>query len=787
MKISLQWLLRHIKNQITLDAPFVEQLVKSFSLKTAEIDSVSYWSLDPQKVTAVFIETITDQHVITTSRELGKTFTLAHRVDVFVGTWALAFITDHDVRWLSCEDMGSSKNGLMPMIQGADFLFESGEWRRDMVWEDYVLEIENKSINHRPDLWGHQGCAREVAAICNLTFTDKKYEDIIKKQLVTNQTKTALAQNFSIERDELSACTRVCSCVVDVKMPHASVPTMASFLARVDTRPKDALIDLTNFVMHDTGQPMHGFDRSCLSGDTLAIRRARNDEKLTLLDGVKIELTDQDTIFADSYGPLSLAGVMGGQRSGIAQETRVLALESAAYDAASIRRSALRHAHRTDASARYEKRLDPYGAERAIGCFIMYASELDLIAHMPQKVAVLGDTAQAPDRIVQVEHAFLEQKIGCTLDQATIVQQLSKLGFRVETHHNVYTVHVPSYRAGNDISIPEDIVEEVGRLHGYNTIEPKFPSREMRWLNQSIVFKKRKLKELCAYACNLTEAFSYALYDEDFLQRMGYIPTRTISVNSPVSAIWQKLVTSLIPHLLKACESNHLQSDSFRFFELQAAWELTENENAIERQICACCIAHTYKQIDFYESRATIERIFTHHDMNVIWQPYNASNAPWWIAQAVDNWMVPEQTALLTYNGEVFGYAGTVKPQLCSKLFAAEKAGAKATAFVAEFTAQTLYAHDVAKKYHAIDQKNHWNFDISMFASYDFSVLSLQHMIQETDKNITSVQLVDYFEKEEWQNKRSVTLRCFVIGSDDREALVHKVHTKLRAHSIEVR
>ena len=229
--------------------------------------------------------------------------------------------------------------------------------------KDVLLEIDNKSMTNRPDLWGHYGIAREIAALYNLTL--KKFEPFT----------TDVQSDFKVEIEDSDRCPRY----IGVEMEGVSVKPspykMQNRIWKVGMRPINALVDITNYVMLATGNPTHAFDADNISDD-IVVRRAKEGEKLLLLNDKELELCTDDLVITDSEGPVALAGVMGGSKDSILPKTERVILEVANFEATGIRRTALRYDNRTEASSRYEKAVDPERCDQALSLSMKFFKEL---------------------------------------------------------------------------------------------------------------------------------------------------------------------------------------------------------------------------------------------------------------------------------------------------------------------------------------------------------------------------------------------------------------------------
>ena len=225
--------------------------------------------------------------------------------------------------------------------------------------DDVLLDIDNKSMTNRPDLWGHYGIAREIAALYNLPLKEiKPFE-------------TDVQSDFKVEIEDPDRCPRYIGVEMSGVEVKPSPYQMQNRIWKAGMRPINALVDITNYVMLATGNPTHAFDADHII-DHIVVRRAKAGETLTLLNDKELNLCEDDLVITDSEGPVALAGVMGGSKDSILPDTKRVILEVANFDAAGIRRTALRYDNRTEASARYEKSIDPERCEQALALSMEY-------------------------------------------------------------------------------------------------------------------------------------------------------------------------------------------------------------------------------------------------------------------------------------------------------------------------------------------------------------------------------------------------------------------------------
>jgi len=442
---------------------------------------------------------------------------------------------------------------------------------------DYVLEVDNKSITHRPDLWGHYGIAREVAALVGRPL--KAFD-------VTIPEGSEDPLQVSVEAPD--CCPRYTALVFDGVTIEPSPTWMKLALATVGVRPINNVVDITNYVMLDVGNPTHAFDARFVAGDAIIVRCAGDDEVLVTLDGEPRRLLPDDVVIADGQQGVALGGVMGGENSEIRDDTSRVVLEAACFNPSNIRRTSSRLGLRTEASARFEKGLD---RESPIQATALFARLLKEFCPASNPVSRFYDVA-APEpetTIVTLGYDYLCQRLGTTIPAETVVQMLEALEFEVARKEDDFVITVPTFRATRDISIAEDIVEEIGRIHGYDNIAPVSllaPVRPVP-LVPSKQLERRARRALVAQGYFETMCYSFdslALADS-----IGYSLEEGVELANPISSDMPVLRRSLIPNLLIALGKNTAR-DEVRLFETGRIFHPSEHgqevatKNRIPRQ-----------------------------------------------------------------------------------------------------------------------------------------------------------------------------------------------------------
>lgn len=420
---------------------------------------------------------------------------------------------------------------------------------------DIILEIDNKSMTNRPDLWGHYGIAREIAALYDLPM----------KEFPRFDRNVANTSGFHVTVEDAERCPRYLSAQIEGLSVKPAPYQMQSRIWKVGMRPINALVDITNYVMLATGQPTHAFDSDHIAGHVI-VRRAGEGEKLLLLNGKELALSGDDLVIADDAGVVGLAGVMGGAKDSILPETDKVILEVANFDAKGIRRTALRYDNRTEASARYEKAIDPERCDQA------FDLSMQLLGQLYPEMKVTGLVDEYPQHLKQAEIdvplSWLERRLGKRLPPEEIRHKMELLGYGISFSGDNMHVVVPTWRSTGDVSIQADIMEEVARMYGYENFEAEPITTTFDGaINQLDKDLERRIKEYLAIRCGMQEIFTYPWMEESYVNAVLQSTEGILSLSTPPSPAERFVRSSLLPNLCKAVVKNERYFDEFSIFE----------------------------------------------------------------------------------------------------------------------------------------------------------------------------------------------------------------------------
>ena len=518
--------------------------------------------------------------------------------------------------------------------------------------DDKILEIENKSLTHRPDCFGMIGFAREVAGCLSMPF-DYEY----------NETSLKPEKEVEIEILDKEICARY-SAVVLTKHGEDKkkyLTWMDTILAKSGMRPVDKIVDVTNYLMLLTGQPLHAFDYDKFvavggeEGAHVVVRLAREGEKLVLLDGKEVELLPQDIVICSGKTPVALAGAMGGASTEIDAETRNVMIESATFSLYNLRKTQMAHGIFSEAITRFTKG-QPEFQTLEVG-----EAAAKMLAR-GFKVVTVADKREVREREITVDVSAEEINglLGTDYPLEKIITTLSNVGFMTTVMRGEagkICVTVPKWRT--DIHIKEDVIEEVGRLLGYDNIEPVTLRHGTAEPDKMLAFKKRTREILSKYGAN--EVLTYSFVSGKLLEKAGLDTANSYRIVNSISPELQYIRQSLMPSLLdKAHMNQKLPVDKFAIFEMNKVyrkeWGLDGEGVPGEKRSLALVVAER-KGVGaaYYKAKVLAERFLAENNISVQFLPIKGKKAetlPFESKRAAE---------IVTENGVVLGVVGEFK------------------------------------------------------------------------------------------------------------------------------
>lgn len=765
MYISINW----IKDFVDLDGLDIDDVIKRFALSTAEVEGVEKKG---ENIQGIIVGRIDSVESIPESQKLHKlsVFDGKSNVQVMCGapnvcvgmlvpfapvgsvvqgvSIGKATLAGYDSfgMCMSEKELGISDDhaGLMEL-----FDVTPGTKVKDVLdIDDTVFEVDNKSLTNRPDLWGHYGIAREIAAITGRKLKELPIHDL-------QQYNNLPSLNVAVEDKE--KCLRYSAMAVENVTRHVSPVNMGIRLYYAGSRKINLLADLTNYIMLELGQPMHAFDKSYIS--SINVKSLNEPTEFVTLDSNKRMLPENTLVICNESAPVAIAGVMGGENSEITDSTTSLMLESACFDAMAIRKTAIKLGLRTDASARYEKTLDPELTRTAIERFLYLLKNIDKEAKVTSCFTDVY-VKHYPEKNIELTHEYVEKMIGIKMSVEEMKKILVRLGFEVELENNTMKVKVPTYRATKDVSLKADLVEEIARIYGYDNITPLTKDTEIKIVRddeEQVV--DYTVKDLLSEKFNMSEVHSYVWYDTKKNSELNIETADNIRVINSIEKDNSILRATMVPTMLCAVEKNIKYMNDVRIFEIGKVWEYpVKNENCIEKKNLGVALA----------SKDTSEEELLSTALKAVYAILKQTKSA--VPEFRDiknvskyNWLNPVSSADIFVGDVCVGYISTLNLKIRNAI------DKKMNCVVVEMYMDALNSIEKTElKVKDVSKYQTVTFDLSFVVANTVKYEVFKQVLENMKvQNLNSYELVDIFEDEEkLKDQKSVTLR-FTIGSDD--------------------
>lgn len=669
MYISMNW----IGDFVDLSGLDKEALIKRFTLSTAEVEDIFYKGGDLKDVVSAKILSVED---IPESKKLhllqvdagdqtydvvcgapnvrpGMVIPFAKeggRVgDMEIGCATLAGHASHGM-CCSERELGISDEhaGLMELPADTALGLDITELY-DI--KDIVFEVDNKSLTNRPDLWGHYGIAREIAAIAG-----RELRPIARMDLSAYDGLSPV----DIQILDQEHCYRYSGLKVRNIKKKISPVNMRIRLFYAGSRSINLLADLTNYLMLELGQPMHAFD--CAKVDSICVKRYDSGFDFKTLDGETRSIDENTLMITCKDEPVAIAGIMGGLSSEIEDGTDSLLLESANFDAISVRKSSTRLGLRTDASSRYEKTLDPEMTILAVERFMQLLMEIDPEA---QVISSLSDlyVKRYPEIAIEFDKPYVDLYTGIDISKEQILSTLTALGFDTTEENAVFQTKVPSWRSTKDVTLKADIIEEITRIYGYDNFEIKSTNSILNPVKRTAAnLCDNFAKDILVEKYGLHEVQSYIWSDSKKYREIGIEPEPGIKLLNAMTPEHDTLRGSMVPTLLSFAEENKAYAPDFGIFEIgRVVGGLGENGKCNERKKLGIVLfsrTRSEKEL-FYALLETIQTLCLEiRHQEPVFESVTADK----------QWEHPRNTAAIRLDSRDLGRMTAVHPVICGKI-----------------------------------------------------------------------------------------------------------------------
>lgn len=537
--------------------------------------------------------------------------------------------------------LGDDHSGIMVLDKNAEMGMPFAEY---LGADDVVLEIDNKSITHRPDLFSHGGMAGEIAAL---------YDIELGKSDLPEKIESGSADSISVSIEDTKRSRRYIGVVLGGITMNETPEFIQKRLQAIGMRPINLVVDIANYVMFEWGQPLHTFDFDKLAGDAkdILVRNAKKGERLTVIDDSELELSEDDLVIADGDGPIALAGVMGGKNSEVDESTTKIVLESAHFDGPTVRRASWRHGIRSEAILRFEKGLPVTMPGLAMKRFIQLMQE-HAGAHVSSEIVDENPEPYVP-AVIELDPEYMQRVLGFKILEEEIVTRLEALHFSVEKNGDVFNVTVPWFREGMELE--EELIEEIGRLRGTDTIEPAPFEDLVRSVKKNPEIALSREIKTALVAAGLDEVYTYSFYGEKLLKNLGMSAENHIQLAEPLSKDLALMRKSLVPYLLEKMGQNVHTVEDPSFFEVGHVYD---GENEYSR---VSGLMHGSDENVFYQMKGVVEQLL--HALNIPFK-MKLGNGDLLLQSVNDE----RSTAQFIVGGDVLGHMSLVRSDVLKKL-----------------------------------------------------------------------------------------------------------------------
>ncbi len=785
MLVSMNW----IRDFVDLDGQNIEELIHRFTLSTAEVEGIEYKGDDIENVVVGEIISCEDHpdsdhlHVLKVDGGDGIYDVVCGAPNARAGIKTAFAKVGGRVGQMKIESAklrGVVSNGMCCSekeigisddhsgIMELDPALNNGTDIKEVFpIDDIIFEVDNKSLTNRPDLWGHYGMAREFAALTGrelrpLELMENDYSgdnevaiEVRNKDLVYRYTSVRI-ENITKKESQMQMKIRLFYC---------------------GTRAINLLADLTNYLMLELGQPMHAFDGNKIN--KIVVDTPKEAIKFTTLDGQERDITTDTLMIYDDETPVAIAGIMGGLDSEITDDTTSLVLESANFDGVSVRKSAYRLALRTDASARYEKTLDPEMTLTAVKRFMKLLFDVDKDAKIVSRITD-SYVKKYPVISIDFDKKFIDRYTGIDISADRIKDTLVSLGFDTVQNGESFTVTVPSFRATKDISMKADIVEEITRIYGYDNFAIKTTLSPLLPAKTSLLRKEENMiKDLLVKAYAMNEIHTRVWQDPDELRDLGLKVTDNVKILG--SADDQGVLRrSLMQSFLPVINKNKNYRPSFGIFEIGRKVNGTRADGTADEVrtlgIAIYSKAEPEKQLYF----KGVELV------NAMIDELKHKKVKYVKTECEFDYQHPKNTSKILVDGTVIGVINTVHPSVLAKITR------NASVVMIEIEMDALLGikaddlnFDEPSKFPGID------YDLSLVINEGTRYENIEECWKnEGFKELKDVSVIDMYDN---GNVKSVTLRFRfelpdrTLTSEEVQADIDRILSNLRKVNVELK
>ncbi len=654
---------------------------------------------------------------------------------------------------------------------------------------DTIIDVENKMFTHRPDCFGILGVAREIAGITHQQFTSPEW--YLERPNFADGGGDMVVE---VKNELPELVPRFMAAPMKIAHNGPSPLWLQTYLSRVGLRPINLIVDLTNYYMYLTGQPTHAYDYDKLlkldksDRAVITVRKPKKGEKLRLLNDKEIEPRDDAIMIASAKRVIGVGGVMGGADTEVDENTRRIVIEVANFDMYSIRRTSMEHGLFTDAVTRFNKGQSPYQSDRVLARMI---EDIERLAggHIAGVVQD-NDHTKKQQASVRVGVSFINERLGLSLSATEMKKLLENVEFDVEADNDELTVKVPFWRT--DIEIPEDVVEEVGRLYGYDHLPLELPKRDLTPAPKDMLMTlKSKIRDVMSRA-GANEVLTYSFVHGNLLEKVGQDLGQAFRLSNAISPDLQYYRLTLTPSLLEKVHPNIKGGyDKFAIFEIGKTHNksMTKTDEGVPEEIEMVSLVYAAKDakaqpsgVAYYQAKSYLDWLAKGLGLRFTYAPITDS-PQFAVTKPFD---LARSAYVTEANTGVFvGIVGEIT--------ASARRNLKLPAIVAAFEIGTTHVlealeKNTAEKYVPIPRFPKVEQDISLKVPVDVAYGDLAGLVEQEIRKLVDAQAeeemrfsltpIDIYQREDDEAHKNITLRL-TIASYQRTMKAEEVNAML--------
>lgn len=759
MFVSINW----IKDYVDLSGLDVKKLINSFTLATAEVEDIIVKGEDVQNVVVGEILSVEDHpnskklHLLKVDAgskvcnivcgapnvAVGQKVALALAGGrVCGGEITVATVAGYESEGMCCSEkelgISDDHSGIMELDKD---LVNGTDIKDIFPIDDIIFEVDNKSLTNRPDLWGHYGIAREFAALAGRELKPLKLGDLSydgDEEISVTVGREDLVYRYScIKMDNITK--------------NKSPLDMRIRLYYCGMRGINLLADVTNYIMLEIGQPTHAFDASTMQN--IVVTTPKEKMKFKTLDGVERDIDEDTLMIWNGETPTGIAGIMGGLDSEIVDNTSAVVLESANFDGVSIRKSSSRLGHRTDASARYEKMLDPELTLAAVGRFVELVKSIDPEAKVASKLTD-AYVRKYPEISLSFDKKYVDRYTGIDISDEQIMRTLTLLGFGVDYADGNYTVKVPSWRATKDVTIKADIIEEITRIYGYDNFEITTTRSPLKPVpNDYGKLEETAVQDLLVKRYQMHEVHSYVWCDGRKYKKLGIDVQENVRVLNIENSDNGVLRNSMLPTLLVMTSENKDFADKYGIFEIGRVVAGTKEDGT--------CNERKHLGVVLYDKSGNEKALYFKavEMVNTIVDVIKKKKAAFNKIAPEQNWQHPKNTAEIVIDGRKVGVLCAMHPSNRVKL---DKTAAAVCVEIDMDAFNTVDANGIAFREPSSQQSTYYDISLVLADGIKYSDIAACWEKLALDE-LQSARVIDTYEKD---GVKSMTVRLVFAAMD---------------------